>query len=101
MIRYKERVEEKGTLFLCAKHEAPALLEQAEREKEKLFREFRQFYNGTIDIKLHEKRHVMGTSIAATLTVNGETVREYDPADLCFLELNELMLKRLADSGVR
>lgn len=88
-------MEEKGSLFLCAKHEAISLLEQAEREKEKILREFRLFFTGDIDVQLYEKRHVMGTSIAATLVVNGEMVREYDPADLCFLDLNELMLKRL------
>lgn len=87
--------EDNGAMFLCAKHEAPALLAQAEQEKEKILRELRLFYTGDIDVHLYEKRHVMGTSIAATLTVNGEAVRDYDPADLCFLDLNELMLKRM------
>ncbi len=91
--------EEQGNLFLCARHEVPALLRKAEQEKEKLLRELPMFYTGDIGILLHENQHPMGYSIGATLTVKGEPVREYDPADLCFLELNELMLKRMTESG--
>jgi len=90
-------MQHSGTTFLCAKCEAPKLIKQAEQEKEKILRELRLFYTGDIDVKIHEVRHVMGTSIAATLTVNGETAREYDPADLCFLDLNELMLKQILE----
>lgn len=90
-------MEKRGSMFLCSKSEATALIERAEREKEQLLYEFRQFYAGDIDIKLREVRHVMGISISATLTVNGDAVREYDPADLCFLDLNELILKRLLE----
>lgn len=43
-------------------------------------------------------RHVMGCSVAGDLTINGEICRSYDPIDLCFLELNELMMKRLIGS---
>ena len=39
-------------------------------------------------------------SITGTLTVNGETVKTEDPCDLLFLELNELMLKRMLESGM-
>lgn len=37
-------------------------------------------------------------SVAGDLTINGEICRSYDPIDLCFLELNELMMKRLIES---
>jgi hypothetical protein len=42
----------------------------------------------------------MGASIAGDLTVNGEVCRQYDPIDLCFLDLLTLMMKRLIDVGV-
>lgn len=90
-------MQQSGTTFLCAKCEVPNLIKQAGQEKEKILRELRLFYPGDIDVKIHEVRHVMGTSVAATLMVNGETVREYDPVDLCFLDLNELMLKRILE----
>lgn len=90
--------EAAGNSFMCCHHEIPRLMKEAETEKAKILREFQQFYHGDIDIRLHENRHIMGCSLAADLLVNGEVVREYDPADLCFLDLNELMLHRLIDS---
>lgn len=90
-------MENKGSQLLCCHHEIPELMKKAEAEKEKILREFKQFYSGNIDIELHENRHMMGSSLAANLMVNGELVKEYDPADLCFLDLNELMLKRMME----
>lgn len=90
--------EKKGSQMLCCHHEIPELMKAAEAEKEKLMREFKQFYTGDIDIQFHENRHIMGCSLAADLLINGELVKEYDPADLCFLDLNELMLKRMMEA---
>lgn len=84
--------------FLCSKSEAAGQAAAAEREKEKLLREFRQFYAGNIDIKIAPKQYPMGYSVIGALTVNGETVREYDHIDLLFLDLNELMLKRILET---
>lgn len=60
-----------------------------------LLKELTVFYSGNIGIDVYPKRHVMGWSVCADLTVNGELCCHYDPADLCFLELNELILQRL------
>lgn len=90
--------EKKCSQMLCCHREIPELMKKAEAEKEKLMREFKQFYTGDIDIQFHENRHIMGCSLAADLLVNGELVKEYDPADLCFLDLNELMLKRMMEA---
>ena len=64
----------------------------AENTKKQILQELKAFVNGDIDINLYIKRFPMGHSSAADLTVNGEVCRTYIPADLCFLELNELML---------
>lgn len=69
-----------------------AELEYAKREAEKALADLRVFYAGDFGIKVYPVRHPVGWSVAADLTVNGEVCRHYDPADLCFLELNELCL---------
>lgn len=61
-------------------------------------KELKAFYTGDIGITAYTNRHVMGCSVAGDLTINGEICRSYDPIDLCFLELNELMMKRLIES---
>ncbi len=90
--------ESKGTTYLCSKYELPDLLALAERTKERTLKDLRLFCRGDVDIHIHEVRNVMGYSIAATLLVNGTAVREYDPADLCFLDLNNLMFERLLET---
>lgn len=67
-------------------------LRKAEETKKEILHELKGFINGDIGINLYIKRFPMGHSSAADLTVNGEVCRTYSPADLCFLELNELML---------
>ena len=74
--------------FLCRRSEATKLLEKAKTEAAEILKELKTYIN----------RHVMGCSVAGDLTINGEICRSYDPIDLCFLELNELMMKRLIES---
>lgn len=84
-----------GTYFLCRRSEAPALLKRAEAEASKILDELAQFYTGDISITARINTHVMGSSIAGDILVGGEICRSYDPIDLCFLELTELMMLRL------
>ncbi len=84
--------------FLCRRSEATKLLEKAKTEAAEILKELKAFYTGDIGITAYINRHVMGYSVAGDLTINGEICRSYDPIDLCFLELNELMMKRLIES---
>lgn len=83
--------------FLCSKSESVELLKKAQEEATKILDELKIYYSGNIGINVYAKEHVMGYSIAGDLTVNGDICRTYDPVDLCFLELNELMLKRIKE----
>ena len=78
--------------LLGSRSEIEDELVRAEETKKEILRELKGFINGDIGINLYVKRFPMGHSSAADLTVNGEVCRTYSPADLCFLELNELML---------
>ena len=89
-----ERVEDG---FLCAKDELPAVLAKAETDKERILKETKAFYAGDIDVRFIEKKHISGWSVSAILTVNGEAVREYMSPELCFLELECLILGRLLE----
>lgn len=71
---------------------------EGKTEAAEILKELKAFYTGDIGITAYINRHVMGCSVAGDLTVNGEICRSYDPIDLCFLELNELMMKRLIES---
>lgn len=88
--------EVESSYFLCKYTEVDLLLKKAEAEKRRILKELATFYHGAIDIIIHPVRNVMGISIAGSLTVNSEIVREYDPVDLCFLDMNELILTQLA-----
>ena len=70
-----------GKYFLCRRSEAVETLQKARKEADKILEELKIFYTGDIKIQLYINEHVMG--------------RSYDPADLCFLELNELMMLRM------
>lgn len=84
-----------GKYFLCRRSEAVETLRKARKEADKILEELKIFYTGDIKIQLYINEHVMGRSVAADLMVAGEVCRSYDPADLCFLELNELMMLRM------
>ena len=89
-----------GNNFLCARSEVKDLLAAAEKDSRIILNELKAFLNGDIDIKIYEVEHPMGFSIAGDLTVNGEVCRHYEPVDLCFLDLNEIMLKKMIEAGV-
>lgn len=85
-----------NTAILCASPaDRDAQLAYAERQRVRILHEIRDFYRGNIDIRIAPELHTMGWSITADLIVSGEICRHYDPADLCFLDLNELMLQRM------
>ena len=85
--------------FLTTKSEAAELVANAKAEAAALLQEFKLYYTGNFGIDIYANRHNIGYSVAGNLTINGEVFRTYDPIDLCFLELHELMLKRLIDCG--
>lgn len=69
--------------------------EYATREAEQLTKELNQWVNPNIEIRIKKNRHVMGWSIGAEFLFSGEVVREYDPADLCFLDAHSLVMKAI------
>ena len=87
--------ERLGDGFLCRKDELPAVLEKAEKDKARVLKELAIFYTGEIGIEFATVSHCMGWSVTAILTVNGETVREYMSPELCFIDLEMLMLGKL------
>lgn len=94
------REHEENTYFLCRRSKAAELIKKAERERDRILKELKAFYTGDIGIRIYATEHVEGASVAGDLTVNGEICRQYDPVDLCFLDLNELMLKRMLEAGI-
>lgn len=91
-----ERPEDReGTYFLCRRSEIPSLLEKAKKEAEQILKELRQYYTGDFAVRAYANHHVEGHSIAGDLLVSGEVCRTFDPIDLLFLELNELMIVRI------
>ncbi len=99
-ITIKEHAEQNPSYFMCGRKSVRKLVEKAQAEADKLLREFKAFYAGDIGIRIEPKEHDLCLSITATITVNGEDVKTEDPCDLLFLELNELMLKRMLESGM-
>lgn len=102
---YSQRIhweysKEHPDYFSCTTRDVPRLVEKSKQEAEKILRDFSEFYVGDIGIEIGTKRHGICWSITGTLTVNGNKVKEYDPCDLCFLDLNMLMMKRMIDCGM-
>ena len=56
------------------------------------------FGASNIEITLEPTSHIMGWAVEATLSVNGDPVRHYEFARLCFMELNELMLSKMREA---
>lgn len=76
-------------------------IKEAEIQKENILKELKLFLNGDIDIKMYVEEYPLGYSSAAELLVNGELCRKYSPADICFLELSNLMLKLMLEDRAR
>lgn len=96
----KEYCEQHPDYFASGKRNVPKLVEKAKKEAEQILKEFTMFFRGDIGITIEPKFHGLHWSVTATLTVNGEPVKTEDPCDLLFLELNELMLKRMIQLGI-
>lgn len=86
------------TSILCEnKADIEQQLNYAKKQAAELLAELKVLYSGNIGVSVYPKRHNMGWSVCADLTVNGEVCGQYDPADLCFIDLNCLILKRLVE----
>ena len=92
--------EERPSYFMCGGRNVEALFEKAKKDAAKILSEFKQFYAGDINIEIKKVEWGLCWSIGAKLTVNGETCREYDDVELCFLDLNTLMLNRMIKAGI-
>ena len=96
---YDDYDERPGNDFLCAASEPPKIIRQLEAERDRILREWRDLFGeSNIEITLEPKTHIMGWAVEATLYIKGESVRHYEFARLCFLELNELMLSKMLET---
>ena len=86
-----------GNSLLCTKAELPEIMRRLERQRLDAIKDVSVFFLGDIDIRLEPTKYVTGWGVEATLTVNGETVRHYMTAGLCFLELNLLVLEKIIE----
>ena len=97
---YDDYDERPGNDFLCAASELPKIIRQLEAERDTILREMREMFGASnIEITLEANAHIMGWSVDATLSVNGDPVRHYEFARLCFMELNELMLSKMLEAS--
>ena len=88
--------KQQGNDLLCSRSELQDVMAGLEQKKERVLREFRQYFTGgVVDVVFEPKKYVMGWGVEATLTFDGEPVKHYELAGLCLLDLNEMMLKRL------
>ena len=87
-----------STSVICQdKRDMEQQFAHAKKQAAELLEELKLYYTGNIGIKVYPVQHPVGWSVCADLTVNEKVCRHYDPADLCFLEVNELILKRLVE----
>lgn len=101
-ITYSQRLimdyaKEHPDYFLCSRKDLNRLKERAEKEANEIMRDFFVFYSGDVKIEIGEKEHPMGWSVTGTLLVNGNKVRTEDPCTLLFIDINELVLKRMLE----
>ena len=96
---YDDYDERPGNDFLCAASELPKIIRQLEAERDTILQEMREMFGASnIEITLEPTSHIMGWAVEATLSVNGDPVRHYEFARLCFMELNELMLSKMLEA---
>lgn len=91
----------KPSYFLCSRSDIPALVKRAETEAAQILKEFADFYStaGKLEIVIEPIQHPMGYSIGGRLTWDGETLVEESDCALLFLQLNDVMLNRMLQSG--
>lgn len=89
----KER--EYNSCFLCDKRSITELKIKAEKEAAEILKELSVFYSGNFSIKITVNTHLMGFGVAATLFLDDKAIKTEDPADLLFLDLNNLMLQKM------
>ena len=84
-----------NSIICDSKSDMEEELAWTEKQAADLLKEFKLYYSGDVGIKVYPMRHIEGWSVCADLTVNGELCRHYDPAEICFLDLNMMMLNQL------
>ena len=91
----------KPSYFLCSRSDVPALIKRAEKEAAQILKEFAEFYSttGKLEIVIEPIQHVMGYSIGGRLTWDGETIIEESDCGLLFLQINDVMLNRMLQTG--
>ncbi len=90
-------------LFCADLREALKLEAEAKEKVPRLLEELRHYIRtpGEIGIEVRRVRYPFtGWAIEADLTFNGEVVRHYEGFDLLELELSELELRILLNSGI-
>ena len=84
-----------------SRSDAPALIKRAEAEAAQILKEFSEFYAtaGKLEIKIEPIQCFRGYSIGGKLTWDDKTIIEESDCGLLFLQLNEMMLKRMLQLG--
>ena len=87
--------------FLCSRSDVPTLVKRAEAEAAQILKEFSDFYTtaGKLEIKIEPIQCFRGYSIGGKLTWDDKTVIEESDCGLLFLQLNDMMLKRMLQLG--
>lgn len=90
-------------LFCADLQEAMRLESEAKARAPQLLEELKHYIRTPGEIGIEVRRvlyHFSGWAIEADLTYDGEVVRHYEGFDLLELELTELELKVLLNSGI-
>ena len=103
MVKILNRVEAvKPSYFMCGSKDIPALTLKAKEEAEQILKDFGIFFHTArpISIEIYTKEWETCYSIGARLIWDGhDVIRDENTADMLFLELNELILKRMRELG--
>ena len=104
MERILAKVEkrEKPSYFMCGKKDIPELTLKAKEEAEQILREFCVFFRPArpISIEIYTAEHPTCYSIGARLIWDGvDVIRDENTCDLLFIDLNNLILKRMLELG--
>lgn len=92
-----EYASEFPDFFACTKKDVREMIEKANEIAQRCLQDFRMFFSGDFDIKIEAKEEPFKCySIIGTLTVNGQPVRTENPCTLLFIDLDQIVLKKMA-----
>lgn len=92
-----------STNFMCSKKDIPALTEAAKEEAERVLRDFYAIFRPArpVSIEIYTVEHPLCYSIGARLLWDGDDViRDESCCDLLFIDLNQMILKRMTELGI-